>query len=1498
YVDPSGPGEANEDYDAPDYQNLLPALQNPTTGATPIPSLHRPALVNYWFHRLPTILGAGSVFAGASDTNQQTWFTDPTATIAGTSLPQSEQQQITALKRRILLRPSHEDHPHFTGSNPTSIGTSATFYSLWDGFSNSIPFDKNLNGTIDPDEEIQCFWDVDNDGDGTADSIWVDVGFPVRSTADGRLYKPLVAILCVDLDSRLNLNAHGAATQVDMAGYASSTSLSSHGSIVPSASGTPTSTLNVPRGQGVGPAEVNLAAVLGDASDGTTAAQQYYNLLADRYNSNDGDPTNDAPGVAGGDPLSVNKRFDMPTIYDPATIGGTMSHGTPTDLTGGLAVGLDLRGQPLYAPLSPAGPQNVNGSGLTATDNPYELNLSGAARGVATPASPNWPPDAPFTPAEFEALARPYDVDAGDLPDRLAALVPSIVENRRWREVTTESWDLPTPAVALPPELRYDDTGATTWDSAAMLPGRRVSNVVDLLRAKLQKANSASLDEPALNAAVAAMLPPETIAGLRMDLNRPFGNGQDGNDNRVIDEPGESDTSYQQVDALGNNATKNTLDPDNDGSPGAAYDTSERQLYARHLYVLMLTLMNYDPAVANAATQARQAAQWAVNVVDFRDRDAIMTPFEYDENPFDGNWDADGDVSVVNANCGVVWGCERPELLISETLAFHDRRTEDTAEEPNGRRTTDNPPDDDFDQKRRPQGSLFVELHNPWTDNEPKPGEFYSALGGAGGIELDKLVGGTPVWRLVVINDPGDFDKDPDDPVSTSKPTIARAAYFVNGSASLPTDGGIQYYRNGAINPIAPIKPGRYAVIGPNDESDDGIATTYIGRCPLTNDTSSTRRIVLQPSSDPDQPGQVTVYADGKNNSLSQWNMTTDDIQPPTAILLGGLGRLSISEPANPANRYPENDAMGAPGSYNSTTDTFIYQTPWDTPFDKEPRTGEIPEDAWNAWLKDNGVHPRVAVVHLQRLANPLLPYDAVTNPYRTIDSMPIDLTTFNGATGASDPGTASLADAFFSRERGENEEGRKPTTIPLVPGTPTDETNNLWTQLPSTTNEPPNTPYPLALDPTAASHHYNKDFACTLGFLNEGFHYLPTPPGWGGPVPNPPAPPKWWKKTMVPDAYVGSPRKPFPWLTWLNRPFVSAGELLLAPRARSSQLLGLDDNDQQVYCFPLTSASIDPYRNAAEPYGHLGPCFLDDAAPTDAPNGKLHRLLDFVRASSPFVGTELQGDPAVFTESGANNHSFHPPFNRISNYRDPGRININMIASPSVFYGLMNQWQPGTNPPQPTAGVQALWNNVVASRRGYGGTSGADLFALDTDATPLPTRFANPFRSFAGRYLVPDADVQTAVGDQEINATLLRPAPNGSGGFTQDPLFRYASTDPASETDRNPAFRYQPFARLENLVTTRSNVYAVWITVGYFEVEPWQETTPGSGVNDQNLTRDEFLAIHPDGYRLGHELGSDSGEVERHRSFSILDRTIPVGFRRGEDLNVDKAILLRRFIE
>jgi hypothetical protein len=181
-----------------------------------------------------------------------------------------------------------------------------------------------------------------------------------------------------------------------------------------------------------------------------------------------------------------------------------------------------------------------------------------------------------------------------------------------------------------------------------------------------------------------------------------------------------------------------------------------------------------------------------------------------------------------------------------------------------------------------------------------------------------------------------------------------------------------------------------------------------------------------------------------------------------------------------------------------------------------------------------------------------------------------------------------------------------------------------------------------------------------------------------------------------------------------------------------------------------------------------------------------------------------------------------------------------------------------------------------VQSRRGSPGS------ILNAPANTVPTEFAHPFRSFGGASLVP-----TLTGDpllpspnhREINATLMREAPGGG-----QPLFQsVASSSAWNDTDRNPFFRYQGLMRLSNLVTTRSNVYALWITVGYFEVSP----NPG-GID----------AGHPDGYQLGRELGSDTGEIERHRAFYIFDRTIPVGFQRGQDLNVEKAILINRFIE
>ena len=88
----------------------------------------------------------------------------------------------------------------------------------------------------------------------------------------------------------------------------------------------------------------------------------------------------------------------------------------------------------------------------------------------------------------------------------------------------------------------------------------------------------------------------------------------------------------------------------------------------------------------------------------------------------------------------------------------------------------------------------------------------------------------------------------------------------------------------------------------------------------------------------------------------------------------------------------------------------------------------------------------------------------------------------------------------------------------------------------------------------------------------------------------------------------------------------------------------------------------------------------------------------------------------------------------------------------------------------------------------------------------------------------------------------------------------------------RNSRYETINLSRISNFTTSQSNVYAVWITLGYFEV-------------DDN------------GDRV-REVGVLRGEAKRHRAFFIIDRSIPVGFEPGVNHNADETILLRRYIE
>jgi len=118
-----------------------------------------------------------------------------------------------------------------------------------------------------------------------------------------------------------------------------------------------------------------------------------------------------------------------------------------------------------------------------------------------------------------------------------------------------------------------------------------------------------------------------------------------------------------------------------------------------------------------------------------------------------------------------------------------------------------------------------------------------------------------------------------------------------------------------------------------------------------------------------------------------------------------------------------------------------------------------------------------------------------------------------------------------------------------------------------------------------------------------------------------------------------------------------------------------------------------------------------------------------------------------------------------------------------------------------------------------------------------------------------------------------------------------------------NPYLALENAMRLSDVTTAKSNVFAVWITVGYFEVEQFanlddlQRKYPAHDFG--HLTSDLFSVVYPDGYVLGAEKGLGDGTLRRHRAFYLIDRSTPVPYRRGEELdNVQDVILGKALLE
>lgn len=1608
----AGQGGADESYDAADFQNMLLAVlqRNPrendytavapgagggSLGSLPLPSLHRPALYNYWASRVADL------------------------------------EQTPELLRRVLLRPNWIDHPAFDGSNPNYAEALAAF--------NDDPSDQASQDAIEQ-RMIYGPWDVDNDSDGVRDSVWVDFGASIIQRPDGKLVKPLAAVLVLDLDGRVNVNAHGA---LDVVASSLSYPASMGVPAPPPQSLAGVTSDAAPHGQGYGPAEISLAPVLGPAAA---------TIVSGPSGSGSGRPF---PGRYGDDRLPGKKEnFDLiaqlkmssvPDVY--AANSPRTAYSTPPDYKGRYGVGINEFGQPVYEAWgdTPTGASDTRR--MLHADTPYEINLSN----VGASGELQFGDDAPYTIAELERVLRAYDADAGTLPPRLASLgnmVTSNLDNRNL--LTTDSYDLPAPSIALPAwvEVGPDGTqgGGDDFDEIMRKPaaGATFSDLIEYRIRLSALSGGPPLTLNRLRRTLAMLVPRDLADGLRLDVNRALGNGlDDGPPNGIVDEPGELEPGHWRLRSVGLSPSnlppasndfetapyKDDADRDRDGMMAiAAVDANaiddlarvelhnhRRQQLARDLFITTLAVVDpYDLNDPNGRQKTRAIAQWAINTVDFRDTDNTVTAFEFDFNPFDG-WDVDGwignspgandqidhgrpgsdDVPSPDddqAFRGLVWGVEKPELLITEALAWHDLATEDLAETRVSSGTArgetglvSEGKDEDFDQLVRPQGGALIELYNPWPQNAGENADTHalSTNGEDLGVNLSAVARDpvdpsrrSPVWRLTVFEQEPPLVADPDDPELNNRPTNPdRTIYFATAGQIRPLmlesndqNDGAEYF---ATLPVPSVRPGRYLVVGSGtDEDGDGVYESTIVRPRQSpsernanpNGPLSARRFML--STRPNEPHAVSLQDENANpivNNDPQSPMNGYRLWAPAdpapidarrsmtdVAIINEPRRFTLSEPAegyplaypdalNPVLKWygPNTPGMN-PEMLRQFPDGFYGTSPNDA------KAIDTPLDSpGGVWERGDGFAiatpsaSKFRTLYLQRLANPLLPYNPEpprtgqppnghdpsrpVNPYLTVDSSTTTLTVFNGrskvAKDGLPTGNGANDDAgrgFFSVERGWKND-------PANPGNDTDIgplQANPWTVEhgfdpsaragrainPRNPNDVPGPPTRRAIPQQRLGPNFDAFTLtyvprCTIGFLNDCFIDANLSPN-------------------EPEKQV-RPKSPFPWLAWNNRPYISSSELLQAPMTRSSQLLrtfslGLDPSNQKSEAFSGQIAKSQAGYQLDGKFFHQPNFFRADDDNGEAIAG-LSRVLEYLHVPSRYVGTETWLNPAIFggnvTAAQDARVALQPPFNKVSRFRDPGRVNLNTITSSevwdSLFHGTPNQsGSPGVHP-GPSFYDPAADSDFVRSRRGYG-TPNDLMLTFDAEQ---PSFFANPFRTGVAHDLVPLVKMVFA---RDVDVTKLRASGVQAGERIQNipqrahPLFAAQTTQAYNNADRNSYFRYQPLVRLENLTTNRSHVYAVWITIGFFEVEPapsWSadEVHPTTGVAIRSMfSNDKALydRVYPDGYMFGRESGIDFGGTKRLRGFYVVDRTIPVGFEAGVNHNAENTIRLRRQIE
>ncbi len=1533
----------DESYDAPDYFNWFLSYRH--DDGKIIPSFHRPSVINYILNQNPS------------------W----------TTITPADRANIVASLARGTFRPLpiHKDqfqstggvyiNQGFTGGNQNFALRSPLYVS------DAVRLDqlaKVLTGSVTNP------WDVDNDGDGMNDSVWIDVGLPVFASPEGKLLKPLVAVMIEDLSARLNVNAHhNVAITAGTVGLSSDQALwaGTRGAFTVATTGSP-NTRNVFRGLGFGPAEIALP---------ETALEALVNL---RYQTRSTlNVVDETPGTDEADELDTLRTGFRPRIH---TAGD--GYGYSVDPFGHGGIGIGRNGQ-LVAALS--GRQvRVDNTGTTSlnelTDeninDPYESDPSGRLRG-----------DALFTPGDLEAMLRSNDFDIDMLPQRLRDQLLTLPGYVHRLTTSSVSDDTPPALVADANESFYENWVQSLITSYGVPVG-----------------------------SIPRLVAPELRLGRKLDVNRPFGNGVDDNANGTIDEPLETQRADSTVDtndndmdgtinqlgetfgerqafasvdttnapvpvnyalAIPNNAAPNYTADEPATTTAAQIPVNGRQLFARHLYVLMMALTDgytfpvTDMTVTDQANyRARRIAQWAVNVVDYRDADSIMTRFVFDYTPFDATgWSPPVDTTATPAPAAnVVWGVEAPELVISEGSAYHDVRLKDTnldsgEGERKGPGATDT--DNDTDQVRIPQGSLFLELYCPRSavdstsanDQSTKPGvprELYDiAANGSAQLDLGQIApspGGTspgvPVWRIALSQPhfaarPGRYlgtgieDRDPATARTARQDTASielgpldelddttdvlaadRFIWFTNHGSLMniadtindnnisdmigPTAASVFFAPNSVNGASRTLEAGQFLTIAPRLATNFGSYSTT-GALP---DRPSQQRLVTVAGEGVIHFGQDNVRrtpAIGTNTSYAPALPLVVGTFPPTGwpatVFENGIVGVNVSEPLpnSTAGYYPQPlfQYLGPAGMANyplfdayvdlSLSNKTARDTPVDVAFGRIPVSTSPAPAAVSADPVEEpalGTIPQYCSAFLQRLADPLLPYNAITNPYRTVDWTEIDLTVFSGEDRADKMVTAS---DYTRRTRQKNG---------FINGAAENVLHSYETDFVA----PAISVDAIAQDyfSFSASIPAVAPIQSSLSFLNTadpvsnpGFNGFSPSIGSEGP-----------SGVLLYDRNL--PNVPYAQHPWFNRPFASHFELMMVPACSQARLFDefrVVDAATPPINYPTVATDLTMFQGA---YRHLLNFFHSAKTSTDA--AQFERIFDYVHTLPRFRGEVEVILPSRVPIASPLAPLYRAPFGLIYDNRRQGRINLNTIADFEVWKGLM-QGHLNSDEYSTAAGLspnanQLSFNSFLASRRGFpmeatgNPVTGTAPFNYDTAHmhSMYPTEFAGVFRDALTTPLavVPrDAATAILVNRRPINGTLLRGTgllgsndPGDPGAVAEvGPAFvrdnTQIPTPPVTlhlDRNRNTFARYQTLMRMPNLAADNSQTFLIRVTMGMFEVD----------ASDTN--------------NLGAEYNEGTGQNQRYQALFMVDRSIPVGFIPGQDLNAHNAVIFERFYQ